>query len=129
MQISEGEHSVFSITLSDGLMDEYVDFDLPVVEDQPTDEEFMKEAKDANIGVEFILLSHGWFLLLPNSPDFLMLFCGHLCIKLEQNSFSICKLMSYAKVNTSGDAGKNEDQRQKIHFLSRKLQGVSKRSL
>ena len=32
-------------------MDEYVDFDRPVVEDQPSDEEFFKEAKDGDLGI------------------------------------------------------------------------------
>ena len=52
VQISGGGHSVFSVTLSDGFMDEYVDFDPPVVEDQPTDEEFFKHAKSGDLGWE-----------------------------------------------------------------------------
>ena len=47
---AEGENTIFSMTLSEGFMDEYVDFVLPEVHDVLTEEEFAKVAIDTDLG-------------------------------------------------------------------------------
>ena len=48
-----GDHVVFSVTLSEGFMDEYVTFALPVVTDPLSDDEFDSVAVDSDLGLYF----------------------------------------------------------------------------
>ena len=49
----EADDVIFSVTLSEGWLDEYKEFDLPVVLDQMTSEEFNAIAKKPELGLRF----------------------------------------------------------------------------
>ena len=88
----DSDDVIFSVTLSEGWLDEYKEFDLPVVEDQLTSEEFGEVAVKPELGLNDCLFhvkmsstqvqlsSHVYkpYVLLPNFQTLIKTYLARL---------------------------------------------------